>query len=73
MTTAKKRKGIWVNYMDCQGLADRWKVPVATVYGLRYRGEAPPAIRVGRELRWRLEDVEAWEAARRDNGGTHAA
>jgi predicted DNA-binding transcriptional regulator AlpA len=54
-------------------LAERWSATPRVVYNLRYRGEAPPAIRVGRELRWRLEDVEAWEVARRDNGGSHAA
>ena len=56
--------------LDSGALADRWNVPVQTIYGLRYRGDSPPAIRVGRELRWRLEDVEAWEAGRRDDGST---
>lgn len=54
-------------------LADRLNVTPKVVYGLRYRGEAPPAIRVGRELRFRLIDVEAWEHARRDNGGPRPA
>jgi predicted DNA-binding transcriptional regulator AlpA len=54
-------------------LADRWKVSAKVIYGLRYRGEAPPAIRVGRELRFSVADVEAWEASRRDNGGPRAA
>jgi predicted DNA-binding transcriptional regulator AlpA len=56
--------------LDSGALAARWNVPVQTIYGLRYRGEAPPAIRVGRELRWRLEDIEAWENARRDAGSS---
>ncbi len=30
------------------------------LYGLRYTGGAPVAIRVGRRLRFRLEDLEAW-------------
>ena len=30
------------------------------VYGLRYSGGAPVAIRVGRRLRFRSEDLEAW-------------
>lgn len=59
-------------YLDVNGLAERWHVDPQVIYGLRYRGEAPPAIRVGRELRFSLLDVEAWETARRDNGGTHA-
>jgi excisionase family DNA binding protein len=54
-------------------LADRLNVSAKVVYGLRYRNDAPPAIRVGRELRFRVADVEAWENARRDNGGPRAA
>jgi predicted DNA-binding transcriptional regulator AlpA len=53
--------GAWLSVED---LAARWKRPAKVVYGLRYRGEAPPAIRIGRELRFRLSDVVAWEDAR---------
>ncbi|GIU90436.1 MAG: hypothetical protein KatS3mg010_1535 [Acidimicrobiia bacterium] len=60
-------------FLNVEQLADRWGVSVATIYGLRYRSEAPPAIRVGRELRFALSDVEQWERARRDNGGPRAA
>jgi predicted DNA-binding transcriptional regulator AlpA len=42
-------------------LADRLSVSPKVLYGLRYRGDGPPALRVGRELRFRLVDVEAWE------------
>lgn len=41
-------------------LAGYLGVPVATVYAWRTRGEGPPAIRVGRYLRFRSEDVAAW-------------
>jgi excisionase family DNA binding protein len=54
-------------------LAERLNVSAKVIYGLRYRGEAPPAIRCGRELRFALEDVEAWETARKDKGGPRAA
>jgi len=59
-------------YLSLEQLAERLGVRPRIVYGLRYRGEAPPAIKVGRQLRFRLEDVEAWELARRDNGSTRA-
>jgi excisionase family DNA binding protein len=39
-------------------------VPLATVYGWRYRGTGPPGIRVGRHLRFRSSDVERWLDAR---------
>ncbi len=41
-------------------LAEYLKRPVATLYAWRYRGEGPPGIRVGRELRYRESDVVAW-------------
>jgi excisionase family DNA binding protein len=35
-------------------------VPVATIYAWRYRRLGPPAIRVGRYLRFRRGDLTAW-------------
>lgn len=35
-------------------------IPVSTLYQWRYRGVGPRAIRVGRHLRYRPSDVEAW-------------
>jgi predicted DNA-binding transcriptional regulator AlpA len=45
-------------------LARRWTTTAQVIYNLRHRGEGPPAIRIGRELRFRLEDVERWEQSR---------
>ncbi len=36
------------------------QVPVATLHQWRYRGEGPKAAKVGRHLRWRKADVDAW-------------
>ncbi len=36
------------------------QVPVATIHQWRYRGEGPKAARVGRHLRFRRADVDAW-------------
>ncbi len=41
-------------------LAEILGVPVTTIYAWRARGYGPPAIRVGKHLRWRPEEVEAW-------------
>jgi excisionase family DNA binding protein len=41
------------------------KVPVKTLYASRYEGKGPRAHRVGRHLRYRWEDVEAWLASSR--------
>ncbi|RZB21017.1 excisionase, partial [Micrococcus luteus] len=37
--------------------------PVATVYNWRTSGYGPRGFRVGKYLRYRLADVEAWEDA----------
>ena len=39
-------------------------VSVRTVYGWNYKGEGPPRIRVGKYVRYRRVDVDAWLAAR---------
>jgi excisionase family DNA binding protein len=36
------------------------QVPVKTLYAWRYEGKGPRAHRVGRHLRYRWEDVDAW-------------
>ena len=41
-------------------LAASFHVSVNTVYAWRTRGTGPPAIRVGRHMRYRVEDVESW-------------
>lgn len=41
-------------------------VPVRTVYAWRHRGTGPPGYRVGRHVRYRREDVEAWLDGQRD-------
>lgn len=42
-------------------LAERFGVPVATVYSWRSKGAGPRGFRVGKFVRYRLADVEAWE------------
>ena len=47
--------------LKVKGLAAHLGVSEATVYRKRSLGEElPPAIRVGRGLRWRKVDVDAW-------------
>ena len=36
------------------------KVPVRTLYEWRFKGTGPRSIKVGRHLRYRWSDVEAW-------------
>lgn len=36
------------------------QVPVGTIYQWRHKGLGPRAVRVGRHLRYRWEDVDRW-------------
>jgi excisionase family DNA binding protein len=53
----------WLSPND---LASWLNLPVQTIYQWRYRGGGPPGHAVGRHVRYRLADVEAWLAERAD-------
>jgi excisionase family DNA binding protein len=44
------------------------RVPVATLYQWRHRGQGPPVSKVGRHLRYRRKDVEGWLDEMRKTG-----
>lgn len=44
-----------------QTLANRLGIPVKTVYVWRTQGKGPKGFRVGKHVRYKLEQVEAWE------------
>ena len=54
-------------FLTTEQLAERWGIPVGTVLNMRSRGEAQPAFRMGRGLRFPLADIEAFEQARMDD------
>lgn len=45
-------------------LAERWGVSVRTLQAARVKGSGVPFVRIGRSVRYRLEDVLAYEQAR---------
>lgn len=49
-----------MNLMTPAELAELLKVPVGTIYRWRTTGEGPPAIRMGKHLRFKRESVLAW-------------
>ena len=49
-----------------QQLADYLGVPLATVYRWRCEGTGPRGIKVGKHVRYRQRDVEAWLDTRSD-------
>ncbi len=47
-----------------EALARREGVPLDTVYRWNRLGGGPPFMRIGRHVRYRVEDVAAWELSR---------
>jgi predicted DNA-binding transcriptional regulator AlpA len=48
-------------HLTTQELADRVGVPLATLYYWRAYKKGPRAMRIGKYVRYRMEDVLAWE------------
>lgn len=46
--------------MSPADLAEYLKVPIKTIYNWRSDGSGPRGIRVGRHVRFRRTDIEAW-------------
>jgi excisionase family DNA binding protein len=53
--------------LTVQELADLLQVPTKTIYTWRYKGVGPPAVPMGRYLRFRTEDVVEWLEERADD------
>lgn len=51
-------------YLSPAGLAERYGVPVGTVYMWNTRGTGPRYIRIGKHVRYPISDVEEWEKDR---------
>lgn len=57
-------------FMSPEDLAEYLGIPVATIYQWRHKGYGPPAVKIGRHLRYRRIGVDAWIAQQE---GTSAA
>jgi excisionase family DNA binding protein len=64
MTESKGRSDA---LLTSEEVAAYLRVPRSTLYGWKYRGDGPPAIRVGRLLRYRSSEVERWLDAQTRN------
>lgn len=53
-------------WLTLEQLCERLQVPVSTARAWRVQRNGPPAVKVGRFLRYRLEDVKRWEASLTD-------
>lgn len=61
--------GISLRLLSTQEVARILTVPVTTLYCWRYKGTGPKAFRVGKHLRYRLEDVLTWLDQLGERGG----
>jgi excisionase family DNA binding protein len=52
-------------------LAQFLQIPRDTLYQWRQRGEGPPAVRLGKHLRYRPEAVQAWLKSQEEGRGTY--
>jgi excisionase family DNA binding protein len=54
--------------LDPDQLAAYLKIPKRSIYGWRVKGIGPPAIKVGKYLRWQRADVDEWLRQQREEG-----
>lgn len=47
--------------MDQHELAEHWGIPVRTLAAWRYQGKGPRYMKLGGAVRYRREDIEAYE------------
>jgi excisionase family DNA binding protein len=61
-TTDRPRLTLIEQVLTLSELCAHLHVPAQTIYDLRSQGRGPRGFRVGRELRFRISEVEAWLA-----------
>lgn len=62
----ERNKEVTSKMLSVRELAELLQVPAATIYRWRSRGEGPRGYRIGKHVRFRRVDVEAWLESRRD-------
>lgn len=60
-------KGMFVNLLTIDEVADRLRVPIQTIRWLRQEGRFVPAYKVGRRLLWAPDEVDTWLAAQHES------
>jgi excisionase family DNA binding protein len=56
--------GDTVQHLTAADVAERLQIPVFSVYEIAKKPGGLPALRIGKRLRFRLADLEQWEAER---------
>lgn len=60
-------------FISPEALAELLGIPIRTIYSWRSRGLGPPPYRIGKHVRFRLEDVDRWLETRADRPKDPAA
>ena len=60
MTSETSLSSDFESVLCISDLAARPGVPIQTIYDLRHHGRGPHGFRIGRELKFRASEVEAW-------------
>ena len=60
MATANPSAVVIEPLLSVSDLSRILQIPTATIYQWHYRGIGPTPIRVGKHLRWRPREVDAW-------------
>ena len=62
-TTDERSLGNAQSFLKEEELASRWRISIKALQRWRLIGDGPPFLKVGRSVRYRISDVEAFEAA----------
>jgi excisionase family DNA binding protein len=60
-------------FLSPDELAERYGIPVASVYRWLSTGTGPPSLKIGKHRRYRFSDVLRWEDERTDRRAEVAA
>jgi hypothetical protein len=64
-TSLGRQSGITAHHLNQHDLAARWRMSVRTLERWRSQRQGPPFLRLGGRIAYRLEDIEAFEQAQR--------
>jgi excisionase family DNA binding protein len=60
MTSETSLSSDFESLLSISDLAAHLGVPIQTIYDLRHHGRGPHGFRIGRELKFRASEIEAW-------------
>jgi hypothetical protein len=63
-----RHQGVVVHHLHQIELADRWRISPRTLERWRWLQQGPAYLKIGGRVAYRLEDVEAYEAAQWRDG-----